>query len=173
MQARLEVEPCSHLFPMEFSYIQFLHNCSLNVCSWRGGRHTFSFRRLLYDFYSWLHNLRLTTFLAQTKEKKKKKRSSVFQLQAHLWHFKLHRFQLALTSHWFFKHIFPIVSSTQFSDCFAKENNAWGIKAKCNAAVQQWNKEVKTEIKNAPTLFSLKCLNHDKHVISSVVSQKQ
>lgn len=134
-------------------------------------QHTFSFRRLLYDFYSWLHNLRLTTFLAQTK---KKKRSSVFQLQAHLWHFKLHGFQLALTSHWFFKHIFPTVSSTQFSDYFAKENNAWGIKAKCNAAVQQWNKEVKTEIKNALILFSLKCFkNYDKHAISSVVSQKQ
>lgn len=134
-------------------------------------QHAFSFRRLLCDFYSWLHNLRLTTFLAQTK---KKKRNSVFQLQAHLWHFKLHGFQLALTSHWFFKHIFPIVSSTQFRDCFAKENNAWGIKAKCNAAVQQWNKEVKIEIKNPPTLFSLKCFkNDDKHAISSVVSQKQ
>lgn len=128
-----------------------LYNCSLNGCSWRGGStHSVSAHIQLQEATLWF--LQLTsqpkTYNIPSSDKKKM-RSSVFQLQAHLWHFKLHGFQLALTSHWFFKHIFPTVSSTQFSDYFAKENNAWGIKAKCNAAVQQWNKEVKTEIKNA------------------------
>lgn len=119
MQARLEAEPHSHLLPMELSYIKF-YIIVFQIIVQGGEKAHIQFQEATLCFLQLASQPKTYNILSSVK----KMRSYVFHLQAHLWHFKLHGFQLALTSHWFFKHIFPIVSSTQSSDYFAKENNA-------------------------------------------------
>lgn len=65
-----------------------------------------------------------------------------------------------------------MVGSTQFSDYFTNENNAGGIKAKCNAAVQQWNKEVNTEIKMHSHCSLLACLSSFLKHLSKLLSAR-